>query len=559
MEKVRKSCGLLNGIEIEAEGTRRGLCLAWKDDIEVTLRSFSKWHINVVVKEDDTQEEWQFTGLYGSPYLKDQDLKRNYPWLVVEDFNEIMYSFEKRGLLRDQKRMEVFGDTLEECQLMDIGYSRVCRLSRDRNFYFEVWWTLEESFEEILKEIWESSSDPLMEKLRNLEIGLTQWANTIKGKKGELRKRLTKELETSKKEDVDDEMSKIIDMKIHLNMEIVKDEAYWEQRARYWHIVGKEVLEYCLGVLNKGTEVDSANTTNIVLILKVQKPTSLVNFRPISLCTVLYKLVAKTIVNRMQDVMGTCIDQVQSGFVPGRLISDNILLAYEILHMFRQKRTGNEGFMAVKLDMSKAYDRVEWEFIKEVMNKMGFARNWIELIMNYYNETRGRAFQPSRGLRQVDPLSPFLFLICSEGLSALMRSAKKNGLIKREKASKKGQRSSIYYLQMIVSENCSGQCVNFDKSTIFYSSNTNEESKVTVSLEKYLGLPNMVGRRKKEAFQNQVDRIASRIEGLSSRLLSQWGKKFSSSQYYRQFILLLSCFLFPKAPCERIETVVTIF
>ncbi|KAA3464777.1 Exo_endo_phos domain-containing protein [Gossypium australe] len=81
-------------------------------------------------------EEWRFTGLYGSPYLRDQNLVwnllrklsqvGNYPWLVAGDFNEIMYSFEKkRGLPRDQKRMEVFRDTLEECNLMDIGYSEV--------------------------------------------------------------------------------------------------------------------------------------------------------------------------------------------------------------------------------------------------------------------------------------------------------------------------------------------------------------------------------------------------------------------------------------------------
>ncbi|KAA3460307.1 reverse transcriptase [Gossypium australe] len=86
--------------------------------------------------------------------------------------------------------------------------------------------------------------------------------------------------------------------------------------------------------------------TDIVLIPKVQNPTKLVSFRPISLCTVIYKIVAKTIVNRLQEVIG-------------KLISDNVLLAYKILHKFRQKRMGKKGYMAVKLDMSKAYDRVE--------------------------------------------------------------------------------------------------------------------------------------------------------------------------------------------------------
>ncbi|KAA3476158.1 expansin-A1-like [Gossypium australe] len=114
MDRARKSCGFINGIDIEAERSRDGLCLAWKGGIEVTLKSFSKWHIDVLVKEDGIEEEWRFTGFYGSPYLRDQNhvwniLKRlsqdsNCPWLVAGDFNEIMYSFEKRGDCQGTKR-----------------------------------------------------------------------------------------------------------------------------------------------------------------------------------------------------------------------------------------------------------------------------------------------------------------------------------------------------------------------------------------------------------------------------------------------------------------------
>ncbi|KAA3469650.1 putative Transposon TX1 [Gossypium australe] len=94
---------------------------------------------------------------------------------------------------------------------------------RSRRFHFEVWWTMKESFEGVLREIWESSSEPLMEKLNNLQFG----------KKGELKKKLTEELKALLMEDRDDEtQTKIIDTKIHLNMEIEKDEVYWEQRAR---------------------------------------------------------------------------------------------------------------------------------------------------------------------------------------------------------------------------------------------------------------------------------------------------------------------------------------
>ncbi|KAA3485034.1 reverse transcriptase [Gossypium australe] len=76
--------------------------------------------------------------------------------------------------------------------------------------------------------------------------------------------------------------------------------------------------------------------------------------------SVICKIVAKVLVNRMKGVMDSCIDKSQSVFVPSRLIYDNVLLAYEILHTFRQKLVGNKGFLALKLDMSKAYNRVEW-------------------------------------------------------------------------------------------------------------------------------------------------------------------------------------------------------
>ncbi|KAA3457419.1 reverse transcriptase [Gossypium australe] len=723
MERVRRNCGFMNGIEVGADGSRGGLSLAWKEGAGITLRSFSKWHIDALVMGDDSRDKWRFTGWYGSPYARDQSqvwriltrLSReaNYPWLVAGDFIEIMYSFEKKGgLPREQRRMEIFKTTLEECVLTDIGYSgtwftwergnlpetnirerldrgvandkwislfpKVCIqhlpfaasdhcpllinlrdvriLSRANRFHFEAWWTMEESFESVLKDIWESTSGELMEKLKILQGGLEQWAKAL-NRRGDIKKKITEELETLLMADRDEEtLKKIIDKKIHLNMEIDKEEVYWEQRARvnwlqigdknttyfhrsattrhrantisklvlgdgievtddaglqeaakdyfetnealqspfkeeevrsalkgmgsvkapgpdgfptlffqkYWHIVGKEVLDFCLGVLNEGKEIDSANMTDIVLIPKVSQPTSLVNFRPISLCTVIYKLVTKTIANRLQEVIGNCIDEAQSAFIPGRLIFDNILLAYEMLHTFRQKRTGKKGYMAVKLDMSKAYDRVEWNFVKQVMRKMGFADGWIDLIMKcittasyaiIVNGSRGLSFQPSRGLRQGDPLSPFLFLICSEGLSALMRSAKTSGLIKGAKASRRGPaishilfaddcilfgeatESGANILKEILKEyaNCSGQCVNFDKTTVFYSTNTSAESKEVVSSllgvrsssnpEKYLGLPNMVGRKKKQAFQNLVDRIAARIEAWSSRLLSQGGKE----------------------------------
>ncbi|KAA3458643.1 reverse transcriptase [Gossypium australe] len=233
------------------------------------------------------------------------------------------------------------------------------------------------------------------------------------------------------------------------------------------------------------------------------------------------------------------------------------------------------------------------------MGNMGFDMRWIDLIMKcittvsyavIINENRGRPFQPTMGLRQGDPPSPFLFLICSKGLSALMRLAKTKGLVKGAKASRKGPEIShllfvddcILFgeatekgaraLKEILKEYevSSGQCVNFNKSTIFYSTNTNEESKAVVSTmlgvrsssspEKYLGLPNIVGRRKKEAFLNWIDRIAVRIEAWSSRFLSQGGKEIFIKLILQAIpTYAMSCFLFPKSLCEKIENKIANF
>ncbi|XP_017618145.1 uncharacterized protein LOC108462743 [Gossypium arboreum] len=109
-----------------------------------------------------------------------------------------------------------------------------------------------------------------------------------------------------------------------------------------WHIIGDEVTDFCLHLLNGDM---------------------------------------KTLANRFRRVIEKCIEAAQSAFVLESLISDNVLLAYEILNTLKRKRMGKKGFMAVKLDISKAYDRVEWEFIKHIMIQMGFANRWVKAIM----------------------------------------------------------------------------------------------------------------------------------------------------------------------------------
>lgn len=120
--------------------------------------------------------------------------------------------------------------------------------------------------------------------------------------------------------------------------------------------------------------------TNIILIPKV-KESGMIHFRPISLCNVFYKIITKVFVNRLKFVLLDCIGESQSAFVPGRLISNNVLIAYGLLHALKIKKKGRKGFVAVKLDMSKTYDLVEWHFVEVIMKKMGFHERWISLMM----------------------------------------------------------------------------------------------------------------------------------------------------------------------------------
>ena len=160
------------------------------------------------------------------------------------------------------------------------------------------------------------------------------------------------------------------------------------------------------------------------------------DWRPIALCNVLYKLIAKVLANRLKYVLHKCVSDNQSAFVPGRSILDNAMIAIEVIHHMKISKRVRDKNVALKLDISKAYDRIDWLYLKEVMIKMGFAIRWIRWIMmcvetvDYFvivNNESVRPIFPGRGLRQGDPLSPYLFILCVEGLSALIRQVERRG------------------------------------------------------------------------------------------------------------------------------------
>ena len=205
----------------------------------------------------------------------------------------------------------------------------------------------------------------------------------------------------------------------------------------------------------------------------------------------------------LQPLILNIISETQSAFVPVRMITDNILIAFETLHHMHNQRSGKVGSMALKLDMSKAYDRVEWGFLKQVMLKMGFHSQWMSLIMECNStisysllingEPTGNII-PSRGLRQGDPISPYLFLLCAEGLNGLLNKAASQGDIHGVSISRRGPKlthlffadDSLLFCRatqaecgkiqevLQVYESVSGQQLNKTKTTIFFSRNTTQ-------------------------------------------------------------------------------------
>jgi hypothetical protein len=333
-----------------------------------------------------------------------------------------------------------------------------------------------------------------------------------------------------------------------------------------------------------------------VLIPKTNKPECMKDLRPISLCNVVYKLVSKMLASRLKEILGEIISPNQSAFVPGRLITYNILLAYECTHFMRNKKHGKDTYAAVKLNMSKAYDRLEWGFLERIMRRMGFAERWIQRIMlcvtyvSYQvrvNGTLTDVIFPGRGLRQGDPLSPYLFLLCAEGFSALLNKAEVEGELEGIQFCHgapsfnhllfaddslvliKATRESAKSLQNLLElyEICSGQTINLDKSSIMFSRNTKARHKAHVRsvlnisaeamTEKYLGLPVHVGRSLSKTFEYLKDRIWKKIQGWKERMLSKTGKDIlikACAQAIPTFAM--SCFDLTKGLCDEMSKMI---
>ncbi|XP_021726206.1 uncharacterized protein LOC110693390 [Chenopodium quinoa] len=359
-----------------------------------------------------------------------------------------------------------------------------------------------------------------------------------------------------------------------------------------WDTVAQNVYDLAKNVLEgKGTP-DLLNETYLVLLPKVDSPDSASQFRPIGLCNVAYKIITKAIVNRIKPLLPKIIANTQSSFFPGRQITDNIVIMQEVLHTMKRKK-GGKGYMTIKIDFEKAYDRLKWAFIRNTLMEMNFPIRMIEVIMEcittpsmniLWNGEKTDAFYPTRGIRQGDPLSPYLFVLCMERLNQVIEESIVANRWKPIYASRGGPLlSNLFFVddlilfaeasieQAEIVRDCldrfcvaSGQKVSLPKSRVFFSQNVHKDAQkgisealgmdVTEDLGFYLGMPTLTNTVTKQTYAYLCEKIDRRLSGWKSKYLSLAGRvTLAKSAITTMANYSMQSAKIPRTVCDKID------
>ncbi|XP_021970148.1 uncharacterized protein LOC110865195 [Helianthus annuus] len=327
-----------------------------------------------------------------------------------------------------------------------------------------------------------------------------------------------------------------------------------------WDIIGLDVSNAIIDFFNTGKLLRELNNTLIVLIPKKATPYSVTDYRPIACCNVIYKCISKIVADRIKGSLNQIVSINQSAFIPGRKISDNILLTQELMHNYH--RSYGPPRCAFKVDIQKAYDTVHWGFLKDVLVGFGFNPKMVEWIMicvstpSYSLCVNGEVhgyFRGRRGLRQGDPLSPYLFTLVMEILTCILQHGSRLGSsFKFHNRCEKQRiinlcfaddlflfaRGDVHSASFIMESltqftNMSGLVPSIQKSTAFFCNVSDlvkeailnvlpfEEGSLPV---RYLGVPLISTRLLAKDCDVLVERMEKRIANWKNKLLSFAGR-----------------------------------
>ncbi|PKU63238.1 Putative ribonuclease H protein [Dendrobium catenatum] len=320
-----------------------------------------------------------------------------------------------------------------------------------------------------------------------------------------------------------------------------------------WLISGPLVCKAVRSFFEKGYIPRGVKATILALIPKTRNVQSISDFRPIALCNTIYKIIAKTLSNRLKPIMPHLVKHNQSGFVKSRISTNNIILAKEILYMAR-KNSIYKVFCA-KLDIRKAFDTVSREFLLNRMLQKGFPNSFVNLIkactsdVNYSVLVNGAIegfFSSTSGLRQGCPLSPYLFCLVMDAFSALLDNGEFKGinvddfslshLLYADDVLVFGEATveNCLCLKKIIStfSNATGLHVNLSKSSIMFPKFVKNHAELCNILSihniseviTYLGIPLSFNRLKVADFLPLTDSISVKLSGWKASLLSFAGR-----------------------------------
>ena len=366
--------------------------------------------------------------------------------------------------------------------------------------------------------------------------------------------------------------------------------AFW---SFSWDFVKTEVIGFFKEFYDNSRFVKNLNTTFLVLIPKKQNVEDFKDLRPISLVGGLYKILSKVLANRIKRVMDKVISKSQNAFVKGRQILDAILIANELVDSSLRKKKCR---LVCKLDIEKAYDSIGWEFLYKVLDKMGFGSQWLSWMKwcistasfsVLINGSPAGFFQSSRGLRQGDPLSPYLFVIGMEALSCLINRAVDGNYLSGIKiANERGEdlsSSHLFYADdtlifceddleqlkflswiLMWFEAMSGLKINLTKSEIIPIGPVNNLVDLATELgcnigsfpTSYLGLPLGAKHKALGVWDSIEERYRKRLAAWKTQYISKGGRitlirsTLSSLPIYH-----LSLFRMPQKVCIRLERI----